>query len=74
MSLDSRNPPKDLSGEQGTSNPTSGKDTKQLSKDVFSRQLKKAEKQIVPTSNVYETLAEVADLMDVTRDRPQTRK
>ena len=30
VSLDSRNPPKGLSGEPGPSKPTTGKDTKQL--------------------------------------------
>ena len=32
----SRNPPKGLSGEPGPSKPTTGKDTKQLSKDAYS--------------------------------------
>ena len=72
--LDSRNPPKGLSGEPGPSKPTSGKDTKQLSKDAYSGRLKKAEKQVVPTKNRYETLAEVDDLMDISQDRPQTQK
>ena len=74
VSLDSRNPPKGLSGEPGPSKPTTGKDTKQLSKDAYSGRLKKAEKQVVPTKNRYETLAEVDDLMDISQDRPQTQK
>ena len=32
--LDSRNPPKGLSGEPGTSKPTTGKDTRHLSRDT----------------------------------------
>ena len=36
VSLDSRNPPKGLSVEPGPSKPTTGKDTKQLSKDAYS--------------------------------------
>ena len=55
-------------------NPPNGKDTKQLSKDAYSGRLKKAEKQVVPTNNRYETLAEVDDLMDISQDRPQTQK
>ena len=47
VSLDSRNPPKGLSGEPGPSKPTTGKDTEQLSKDAYSGRLK----------NRYETLA-----------------
>ena len=74
VSLDSRNPPKGLSGEPGPSKPTTGKDTKQLSKDAYSGRLKKTEKQVVPTNNRYETLAKVDDLMDISQDRPQTQK
>ena len=74
VSLDSRNPPKGLSGEPGPSKPMTDKDTKQLSKDAYSGRLKKAEKQVVPTNNRYETLAEVDDLMDTSQDRPQTQK
>ena len=40
--LDSRNPPKGLSGEPGPSKPTTGKDTKHLTKDTSSGRLKKA--------------------------------
>ena len=41
VSLDSRNPPKGLSGEPSPSKPTTGKDTKQLSKDAYSGRLKR---------------------------------
>ena len=41
VSLDSRNPPKGLSGETSPSKPTTGKDTKQLSKDAYSERLKR---------------------------------
>ena len=74
VSFDSRNPPKGLAGEPGPSKPTTGKDTKHLSKDTSSGRLKKAEKQLVPTNNRYETLAEVDDLMDISQDSPQTQK
>ena len=36
--------------------------------------IKKAEKQVVPTNNRYETMAEVDDLMNISQDRPQTQK
>ena len=74
VSLDGKNPPKGLSiGEPGPSRHMSGKDTKKQPKDSSAR-LKKAEKQLVPTNNPYETLAEMDDLMDIPEDRPQNKK
>ena len=50
--------------------PMSEKDTKTQNKDSLSARLKKAEKQLVPTNNPYETLAVMDDLMDIPEDRP----
>ena len=72
--MDGKHPPKGLSiGEPGPSRHMSGKDTKKQTKDSSAR-LKKAEKQLVPTNNPYETLAEMDDLMDIPEDRPQNKK
>ena len=75
MSLDVKTPPKGLPiGEPGPSRHMSGTDTKKHKKDSLSARLKKAEKQLVPTNNPYETLAEMDDLMDIPEDRPQNKK
>ena len=50
------------------------KTPKNQNKDSLSARLKKAEKQLVPTNNSYETLAEMDDLMDIPEDRPQNKK
>ena len=57
-------------GEPGPGMPMSEKDTKTQNKDSLSARLKKAEKQLVPTNNPYETLAVMDDLMDIPEDRP----
>ena len=75
VSLDVKPPPKGLPiGEPGPSRHMSGTDTKKHKKDSLSARLKKAEKQLVPTNNPYETLAEMDDLMDIPEDRPQNKK
>ena len=74
QSLDSRNPPKRLSGEPGPSKPTTGKYMEYLTKDTSSGRVKQVENQLVPTNNRYETLTEVDDVMDISQDRPQTQK
>ena len=75
VSLDVKTPPEGLPiGEPGPSRHMSGTDTKKHKKDSLSARLKKAEKQLVPTNNPYETLAEMDDLMDIPEDRPQNKK
>ena len=70
-----KHPPKGLPiGEPGPSRHMSGKDTKKQNKDSLSARLKKTEKQLVPTNNPYETLADVDDLMDIPEDQPQNKK
>ena len=61
-------------GESVPSMHTSGKDNTKQNKDSLSTRLKTAEKQLVPTNNAYEPLADIDDLMDIPEDRPQNKK
>ena len=74
VSLDGKNPLKGLPiGEPGPSRHMSGKDTKNQNKDSLSARLKKDEKQLVPTNNPYETLADMDVLIDIPEDCPQNK-
>ena len=70
VSLNSRNPSNDLTGEQGPSKSKTGKDTKNLKKD----RLKKIERNIIPIDNPFESLVNMDDKMDTVHNHPQIRK
>ena len=70
VSLDSRNPSNDLTGEPGPSKSKTGKDTKNQKKD----RLKKIKRNIIPIDNPFESLVNMDDKMDTVHNHPQIRK
>ena len=75
MSLDGKIREKGSSiGQPRSSKSMSGKETNKQNKDSLLACLQnKAEKQLVPTNNRYETLADMNDLMDMPEGRLQRK-
>ena len=70
VSLDSRNPSNDLTGEPHPSKSKTEKDAKNLPKD----RLMKTERSIIPLDNHFEFLVNMDDKMDTVHCHPPIRK
>ena len=65
VSLDSRTPSNDLTGEPGPSKSKTEKYTKNLKKD----RLKKIERNIIPKDNLFESLVNMDDKMNTVQTK-----